>query len=252
MNFKKRVIPIFTYKNNLLVKSIGFKDYRNVNSIIPIIKLFNKRNIDEMIFLNLEKNIDFKILENFVNEIDYPITYGGGIDNIDIMRKIYSIGFDKICLNSILYINKEFSKNASKIFGKQSICASIDVRKINDNYFCFYNNGSINSNLTIQEHIKNIIESDSISEIIITNIDNEGTFNGFDYKLYKILEDYNIHIIVNGGGNYDEKNIIDTLSIKNIYGVCFSSLFFFKQYTPNDIKKILFNNNISCVNYYKN
>ena len=57
MNFKKRVIPIFTYKNNLLVKSIRYKDYRNVNSIIPIIKLFNKRNIDEMIFLNLEKEL---------------------------------------------------------------------------------------------------------------------------------------------------------------------------------------------------
>jgi cyclase len=248
MTFKKRIIPIFTYKNNLLVKSIKFDNFRNVNTIIPTIKLFNKRNIDEMIFLNLEKNIDFNVLENFVNEVDYPLTYGGGIDDINIMRRIYNIGFDKICLNSILYKNINFAIEASKIFGKQSICAAINVKFINNNYYCFYDNGKINSNLTINEHINNIIKTDSISELIITNIDREGTFSGFDFNLYDSLKNFNIRIIINGGGNYDEKNIIDNITIPNVFGMCFSSLFFFKQYTPNDIKKILFNNNISCVN----
>ena len=189
------------------------------------------------------------MLENFVNEVDYPLTYGGGIEDIETMRKIYNMGFDKICLNSILYKDKEFSKKASSIFGKQSICASIDVKKINDDYICFYNNGIINSTITIHEHIQNIIDSDSISEIIITNINMDGTFNGFDYELYKSLEKYNIRIIINGGGNYNEENIINNTLINNVYGICFSSLFFFKQYTPNDIKKLLFKNNIQCVNY---
>jgi cyclase len=107
-DIKKRIVPVFTYKSNVLVKSINYENYRNVNSILPIIKLFNKRNIDEMIFLNLDNNINLNLLENFVNETDYPITYGGGIDNIDTMRKIYSIGFDKICLNSILYKDNDF------------------------------------------------------------------------------------------------------------------------------------------------
>ena len=251
MDIKKRIIPIFTYKNNVLVKSINYQNYRNVNSILPIIKLFNKRNIDEMIFLNLDNDINLNLLENFVNEVDYPITYGGNINDINIMRKIYNIGFDKICLNSILYKDQDFSRKASEIFGKQSIVCSIDVKKdINNNYNCYYNNGNINSDLNIYQHIENIIESDSIAEIIITNIDKEGTFNGFDYDLYESLKDYNIRILPNGGGSYNEKNIIDTIKINNVYGLCFSSLFFFKQYTPFDIKKILFNNNINCVNYF--
>lgn len=250
MDIKIRIIPIFTYKNNVLVKSINYDNYRNVNSIIPIIKLFNKRNIDEMIFLNLNNNIDFKLLESFVNEVDYPITYGGNIDNIQNMREIYNIGFDKICLNSILYKDEDFSRKACEIFGKQSVVGAIDLKKINDEYYCFYNNGKINSNLTVKKHIENIIDNDSISELIITNINNEGTFNGFDNQLYYSLKDYNIRILSNGGGNYDEKNIIDNANINNIYGLCFSSLFFFKQYTPNDIKKILFLNNISCANYF--
>jgi cyclase len=251
MDVKKRIIPIFTYKNNVLVKSINYENYRNVNSILPIIKLFNKRNIDEMIFLNLDDNINLNLLENFVNEIDYPITYGGGINNINTMRQIYNIGFDKICLNSILYKDNDFSRKACEIFGKQSIIGSIDVKKdINNNYYCYYNNGKINSNLNIHQHIENIIENDSIAEILITNIENEGTFNGFDYKLYDSLKNYHIRILPNGGGSYNENNIIDTIKINNVYGLCFSSLFFFKQYTPNDIKKILHNNSINCVNYF--
>jgi cyclase len=251
-DIKKRIVPVFTYKSNVLVKSINYENYRNVNSILPVIKLFNKRNIDEMIFLNLDNNINLNLLENFVNEIDYPITYGGGVTDINIMRQIYNIGFDKICLNSILYKDNDFSRKACEIFGKQSIIGSIDVKKDinNNNYTCYYNNGKINSNLDIHQHIENIIENDSIAEILITNIENEGTFNGFDYKLYDNLKDYNIRILPNGGGSYNENNIIDTVKIKNVYGLCFSSLFFFKQYTPNDVKKILYNNNINCVNYF--
>jgi len=222
MNIKKRIIPIFTYKNNVLVKSINYENYRNVNSILPVIKLFNKRNIDEIVFLNLDNNINLNLLENFVNEVDYPITYGGGINDINTMRQIYNIGFDKICLNSILYNDDDFSRKACEIFGKQSIIASIDVKKyINNIYNCYYNNGKINSNLNIHQHIENIIESDSIAEILITNIENEGTFNGFDYELYESLKDYNIRILPNGGGTYNENNIIDTIKINNVYGLCF-------------------------------
>jgi len=250
MNTKKRIIPIFTYKNNVLVKSINYSNYRNVNSIIPIIKLFNRRNIDEMIFLDLNNQIDYNLLSNFVNEVDFPITYGGGINSIDTMKKIYNIGFDKISLNSILYKDINFSKTACEIFGKQSIIASIDVKKMNNEYYCFYDNGKINSNLTIYEHIENIIKTDSVAEILINSIDNDGTFNGFDFELYDNLKNYNIRILANGGGTYDENNIVNTINIKNIYGLCFSSLFFFKQYTPNDIKKTLFSNNIKCANYF--
>jgi len=246
--YKKRIIPIFTYKNNVLVKSVNFSNYRNVNSIIPIIRLFNKRNIDEMIFLNLENKIDFSLLENFVNEVDYPITYGGNIEDIDTMRKIYKIGFDKICLNSILYKDINFAQQASNIFGKQSIVASIDIKKINNEYKCFYHNGTIDTGLTIFQHLENIINKNCISEVIITSIDNEGKLTGFDNNLYNQLKHYNIRILANGGGNYNEENIINTLNNINIYGLCFSSLFFFKQYTPNDIKKLLHKNNIPYVN----
>jgi cyclase len=251
---KKRIIPIFTYKNNILVKSIKYTNYRNVNSIIPMIKLFNKRNIDEIIFLNLEDNINFNFLETFVNEIDYPITYGGGINDIDTMKKIFNIGFDKICLNSLVYNNLPVVIKAKEIFGKQSITINIDVKKnlIDNNYYCYYNNGKYDTNIKLEDHINNIIKNDIAGEIIISNIDNDGTFNGFDINLYKLTEKYKIRILANCGGNYDEKNIIDTIDIYNIEGICFSSLFLFKQYTPNDIKEILFKNNKKCINYFSN
>ena len=113
---------------------------------------------------------------------------------------------------------------------------------------CFYHNGKINTGITVFNHIENIIKMDAIAEIIVTNISQEGMMTGFDTDLYLKLKDFKIRILVNGGGCSNEENIRDVFCLDNIYGACFSSLFFFTRYTPNDIKKILKQYNIDCVN----
>jgi cyclase len=170
------------------------------------------------------------------------------------MKKIFNIGFDKICLNSLVYKNLSVILDAKNIFGKQSITINIDVKKnLNDNnYYCYYNNGKTHTNILLDDHIKYIINNDIAGEIIISNMDNDGTFNGFDLDLYKLTEIYKIRILANCGGNYNEKNISEVININNIEGLCFSSLFFFTQYTPNDIKEILIKNNKKCINYFSN
>ena len=221
--------------------SISPKDWGNGRMITGKGRQENGRYQDRLNKLRTD-------LESFVDELDYPITYGGNVDNIETMERIYKIGFDKISLNSSLFLNNNFVKEASLKFGKQSIVASIDVKLIDNDYYCFYNNGKISSNLKIEDHIQNIIDNDYVSELLITCIDNEGTFKGFNYELYNKIKNFNIRIIANGGGDYNENNIIQTININNIYGLGFSSLFFFKQYTPLDVKKILKNNDILCVN----
>jgi cyclase len=248
---KQRIIPIFTLKDSVLVKSINYKDYRNVNSIYSSLKLFNKKNVDEMIVLNLNKNIDDVLLDIVVNQIDVPVTYGGNILSLSDLNYVYNNGIDKISINSLAYTNKDIIRQACEIYGKQSICCSIDVRNINSQYLCHYDNGQINTNLFINEHIDNMCDLDAFGEFLITPIEKDGTMSGYDCKLYDFLKDKNIRILSNGGGNSNEENLVQIAKQQNIYGLCFSSLFFFTQYTPNDIKKILDRNNIKCANYNK-
>jgi cyclase len=242
----KRIIPIFTFKGNVLVKSKKFKNYRNVNSLNSAIKLFSRRNIDEIIFLNLNDHIDFYFLKSFVLNVDVPITYGGNIESIEVMKQIYSMGFDKISLNSLIYLNFDLVLEASKCFGKQSMVGCIDVKYVDNNYYCFYNNGSINSMFTIFEILNKIIENNVFGEILINDIDNDGLINGFNLDLFNKLEDFNISIIPSGGGNLHSS--LDVAKLKNVNAICFSSLFFFTQTTPKDIKTYLNENGIKTVN----
>jgi cyclase len=242
----KRIIPIFTFKGDVLVKSINFKNYRNVNTINSAIKLFSRRNIDEIIFLNLNEHIDFNFLKSFVLNVDVPITYGGNINSIEIMKQIYSIGFDKISINSLIYLNFDLVVEASKYFGKQSIVGCIDVKYIDNNYYCFYNNGSINSTFTIFEILEKIIKNNIFGEILINDIDNDGLITGFNLDLFNKLEDFDINIIPSGGGNLQTS--LEVAKIKNINAMCFSSLFFFTHITPRDVKTYLNENNIKTVN----
>ena len=108
------------------------------------------------------------------------------------------------------------------------------------------NNGSINSGFNIFQIIQKIIDNNICGEILINDIDNDGLINGYNIELFKRLEDYDISIISSGGG--DLQSSLEIAKIKNVNALCFSSLFFFTQITPKDIKKYLNENNIKIVN----
>ena len=129
-----RVIPCLLLKNNGLVKTVRFNKTRYIGDPINAVKILNEKEVDELIFLDIEatisnKEINYHIIENIASECFMPFCYGGGIRNVDQMRKIFNSGAEKVAINTESILNQNLISEAAKIFGSQSIIAAIDIKK---------------------------------------------------------------------------------------------------------------------------
>jgi cyclase len=168
--------------------------------------------VDELIYLNInrddnpkQKNDFFKIIKDLSTKAFMPITVGGKIKNLNDIEKLLSIGADKITINSASFNNRKLIINSAKEFGSQCIVVSIDVKKINKDYFVFINNGKTNTNLKLEEWVK-ICQSEGAGEILLNSIDRDGSKEGYDFEiLNKIKKIINIPLIFCGGaGKWDD------------------------------------------------
>ena len=132
---QKRIIPCLLINDHSLIKTIKFKNYRYIGNPSNTIRIFNELEVDEIVLLDifassLNNEPDYEIIEEVSSECFMPLTYGGGIKTVDEVKKILSIGVEKVVINSSAISNKLFIKDLAKNFGSQCIVGSIDIRKI--------------------------------------------------------------------------------------------------------------------------
>ena len=135
---KVRIIPILLWNGSTLVKGQQFiNEKRAAGSALTTIKIYNSRDVDEIVLFNISNrkfdNTYFDFVREITDCVSVPITIGGGIKDIDEMDQLFMSGADKISINSIIYSNPNIINNASKRFGSQAIVVSIDVKKIKIN-----------------------------------------------------------------------------------------------------------------------
>lgn len=129
-----RVIPCLLLKNQGLVKTVKFKNPKYVGDPINAVKIFNEKEVDELIFLDTTATIEnrkptFNLLTQIASECFMPFGYGGGIRTLEDIKEILSLGVEKVAINSYAVENPAFIKSAAEYFGSQSIVVSIDVKK---------------------------------------------------------------------------------------------------------------------------
>lgn len=204
---RPRIIPLLLYSDGGLVKSIQFKKHRYVGDYLNAIKIFNEKEVDELIFIDInaskyQKAPDILLIKEIASECFMPLCYGGGITNVDQIRQIFSAGVEKVAINTSAYLNPELIKEASQLFGSQSIVISIDIKKDqNDNYWVYTNNGSINTHTNPIEYAKKV-QHLGAGELLINSIDNDGTYNGYDIELIHLIsQSVSIPVIACGGAN---------------------------------------------------
>lgn len=202
---QKRIIPVLLLKNDGLVKTIKFKKPRYIGDPINAVKIYNDREVDELIFLDIEatknkKEPNFRLIKEIATECFMPFCYGGGINNFHTIKKIFNLGAEKISINSEFYYNPNLVKKASESFGSQSIVVSIDVKKnLFGKYETYINGGKINTHQNPIEIAKQA-EKFGAGEIILNSIDKDGTMSGYDLKLIKTVSDtISIPLIACGG-----------------------------------------------------
>ena len=241
---KVRVIPTLLWKNVGLVKGVGFDSWRRVGPVLPAIMVYNLRQIDEIILVDItatpeNREPDYQSIAEFTAECFVPITIGGGIRSVDHITNLLRAGADKVSLNSSTFENPELVKTASSRFGSQCIVASIDVRKKADGmYECYKNSGMIPTGIEVVGWAKTM-EEYGAGEILLTSIDRDGTMRGYDLDLIKLVSHaVKIPVIVSGGaGTY--QHMYEAISMGNASAVAAASIFHFTEQTPIEAKKYL-------------
>tara|TARA_B100000242_G_C43015054_1_gene471996 strand:+ start:104 stop:859 length:756 start_codon:yes stop_codon:yes gene_type:complete len=209
-----RIIPTLLLQEKKLVKTKNFQNPQYVGDPKNTIKLFNEMNCPEIILLDINltsKNnqIDYNYLKNIISEAFMPVSYGGGVKNLDDINKLLNIGCEKVSLNSKSY-DDDFIEKAVKMYGSSSIVVSIDILKLKDKYFCYDYIKKRVIDITIQERIE-LLNKYNIGEYLINFVDKDGLMNGYDQDgIKQILKFTNSQITFCGGASSYE-NIKNTI-----------------------------------------
>tara|TARA_B100001287_G_C22613036_1_gene496111 strand:+ start:451 stop:1215 length:765 start_codon:yes stop_codon:yes gene_type:complete len=240
---KVRIIPTLLWKDFNIVKGVNFDSWRSIGSVLPAIKVYNQREVDELILVNIAAHLssdelDYELINDFSQHCFVPFTVGGGVKNILQAQKLLRVGADKICINSSAYTNPELISDIAKKHGNQCIVVSIDVKKKNGSWECFSHAGKKNTSNDAVEWAKEM-EDRGAGEILITSIDRDGAMEGYDLKLIEtIVKNVNIPVIASGGArNYQD--MIDAVKKCGANAVAAASMFQFTEQTPLGAKKAM-------------
>lgn len=200
-----RVIPCLLLKDGGLVKTKKFKKPIYVGDPINAIRIFNDKEVDELVLLDIEASLEkrgpkYDLLNEIASECFMPLAYGGGITTIEQISKLLRLGIEKVILNTALNRDPDFVREAVKLFGSQAITASIDVRrKLFARSEVMILSGTESTGLGPVEAAR-IAEKLGVGEILLTSIDAEGSMEGYDIELLStVSQSVNIPVVASGG-----------------------------------------------------
>jgi cyclase len=202
-----RIIPVLQLKGEGLYKTVKFRNPRYIGDPINAVKIFNEKEVDELAFIDIEATIfgkdpNYTKIEEIASECFMPLAYGGGINNIEQVKKIFAIGIEKIIINTAAYTNPKLIEQIAKIYGSQSVVVAIDVKK---DFFGkkrpFIKSGTKKIKTEVRQWAKTI-ENYGAGEILLTSIVNDGTYKGYDFELIdNVAKTVDIPVIANGGAS---------------------------------------------------
>lgn len=245
----KRIISCLDVKDGRVVKGVNFVGLRDAGDLVECAEFYNSQGTDELVFLDITASCDQRktivdVVEKTAKKIFMPLTVGGGIRTIDDFREILLAGADKVAVNSAAVLNKMIISDAADRFGNQCVVLAIDAKKRSDGTFSVYiNGGRKDMGIDVVEWAKEG-ERLGAGEILLTSMDRDGTKNGFDVELTKMVSDaVNIPVIASGGcGN--KQHFLDIFEQTSCDAALAASLFHFRELTVGEVKEYLHKNDI--------
>jgi cyclase len=214
------------------VKTIRFKNPKYIGDPINAVKIFNEKEVDELVFLDItaskeRREPNYKLISEITSECFMPLGYGGGIQNEHQIAKLLAIGVEKIVINTRA-TDRRFLEAAVKTFGSSTIVASMDVKKafLTGKQYVYTNSGSLKIQVDPVTYAKGL-EDSGVGELFVTSIDQDGLMSGYDLELLtKITKQVSVPVVISGGaGSFaDFKNAVQA----GASAVAAGSLFVFK------------------------
>lgn len=246
---KVRIMPTLLWKDVSLVKGVSFKSDRRVGSLLPSVRIYSSRDVDELIFLDItatqqSRSPDFDMVQEIAKEVSVPFTVGGGVASIEDIRNLLLAGADKVSINSAIYKDKDLIEEGAKVFGTQCIVASIDFKRVGNQAKCISHSGSKLEKFSVIEWAKRVEEMGS-GEILLTSIERDGTMTGFDCEaVQQVIDAVKIPVIASGGAG-SPQDVYEVIEKSNASAVAAASIFHFTEQTPLEIKEYLHKRGVS-------
>ena len=231
---RPRIIPCLLVKNGGLVKTVNFANPKYVGDPINAVKIFNEKEVDEMIVLDIDataqnREPDYSMIRNLAAECRMPLCYGGGVKSVEQVERIISLGVEKVAMSSAAISDPGMIAKAAEIVGSQSIVVVMDVKKTGRgrNYEMWTHNASKPTGMSPVDFAKQV-EMLGAGEVVINSIDRDGIMKGYDLELVdEIREAIRLPITVLGGAG-SLKDIAALIHAFGIIGAAAGSMFVFK------------------------
>jgi len=231
---RTRIIPTLLLRNESLVKTVRFGNFNYIGDPCNTVRIFNELEVDELLFLDIaasreNRSINLNLLSNIANECFMPIGYGGGIRTLDDAKSIFDIGFEKIVINTSAIEKPTLITEISRHYGSQALIVSMDVK------IGFWRNPTVRTISGKKNMYQNPIEwakeieKRGAGEILLTSIDREGTWKGFDLDLVKsVTNEVSIPVIAHGGAGSIE-HICEVVKHSGASAVALGSMVVFQK-----------------------
>ena len=239
---RHRVIPVVLLDGYSVVKTIRFDVRRNLGNPITVARVYNARNVDELMLLDIDaakegRGIDLHTVEAVAAECFMPLTVGGGLKTCDEIACALKAGADKVALNTAIIDDSVFLREAVAVFGSQCIVASIDVKKNERGGYGVYSHAGKPCLFALDEFLARVVEAGA-GEVLLNNVDLDGTMAGYDQALIKyVAARISMPIIAAGGASGEDDCVLAIRS--GASAVSAASIFHFTSITPRTCKEAM-------------
>ena len=240
-----RIIPCLDVDRGRVVKGINFVGIRDAGDPVEVAKRYNEQGADEITFLDItasheDRDTTTHTVENIAREVFIPLTVGGGIRRVEDIRRMLNAGADKVSINTAAILNPELVREAAQRFGSQCIVVAIDAKRVADvdgraRWEIYTRGGREPAGIDALDWARQVAALGA-GEILLTSMDRDGTRDGFDLEITRVITDaVNIPVIASGGvGNLD--HLADGVLKGGADAVLAASIFHYGEYTIAEAK----------------
>lgn len=240
---KVRVIPTLLWKDVGLVKGVGFDSWRRVGPIVPAVRVYTHRDVDELVVLDImatrqRHGPDLDLVAEVADNATVPLTFGGGVQSAEDAERVLAAGADKVAINTAAYADPGLLGRCAHRFGSQAVVASIDVSRRFGEATCIADSGTSPMPYGAVDWARRV-ESSGAGEILLTSVDLDGTMSGYDVELISsVSSSVRIPVIASGGAGSPE-DFRTAIDEGGASAVAAASIFHFTEVTPDSIKRHL-------------
>ncbi|MDO5294879.1 MAG: imidazole glycerol phosphate synthase subunit HisF [bacterium] len=249
--FTKRIIPCLDVHNGRVVKGINFVNLKDAGDPVEVAKAYNKAGADELVFLDITASSDARTIKldmvrRVAETVFIPFTVGGGIRTVDDFKLILREGADKVAVNTAAILNPSLIADAADKFGSQCVVLAVDAKRRADGsgWNIYKNGGRVDMGIDAVEWVMKACELGA-GEILLTSMDKDGTKDGYDLELTRVIsENVKVPVIASGGAG-TKSHFYDALTVGKADAALAASLFHYKELEIRDLKDYLAGRGVS-------